>query len=174
MACNLINGAYSFDCDKNADSGVIEIYIGNFDASTVYTFDGDNTISGINPAMDVYNFKIPAETAEYKSDYAYNAANRAGVYTQVFSFSLMNLDIPERNQLLNLAKSDLTVAIKTVSGKYILMGVERAVDLTKSAVSSGVKLDDASKFTLELTYRSTVPTQFLDPAIVGSDLVITL
>ena len=149
MSC-LINNGVSFDC-INSVAGVKEIYLFTYSASTSYTSNANNEITGATSLNNVYKFEFPRNTASYTDEAQVNAANQSIAYTPTVSFKFNKMTAALRDKVLLVARTKVCAIVVDNMGQYILLGMDNGLTASAAGGQSGTQPTDANEYHLTLS-----------------------
>jgi hypothetical protein len=167
--CILDNG-YVLDC--NSVGGVEKVWLGTWDGDTTYTFDADNVVDAAVSANTVYNFEQDIEFAGLEQAGQFSRETGTVFYESNLSLKFTNLDKDLRNTLVAIGRAPIYAVVKSNAGEYYILGVESAGRATEGVASLGVALGDMNGATLTIQWKSASGAYLIDPAVLGTDIVI--
>ena len=170
MACSNITAGLALDCNSS-QGGVDKIFIANGPVESITETAGvisAITVGGsaLAPA-DFFTFETPRQTSSLNSDVAVDQANGTVVYNQNVTLVLNKLSATKRNQILLMAEAtSMVVVVKTNSGKYFTIGIERGAFLGSATATSGTSYSDREGYELTISGIEEAPMYEVDSAIV--------
>lgn len=160
--CDLTTG-FTLGCRDNT-GGTKRMYIANFDASTTYTVDGSDVITGMTSSNGItfFQYDLQKNTAELMEEQSMTPENETIGYTPTINIVFNKLDTPKRNELLLLARTASVVIVEDRNGKYWIVGRDAGLDMTTSSRGTGVNITDRNGTTLSLVGAETIPFQEIE------------
>jgi len=170
MACSNITAGLALDCNSS-QGGVDKIFIANGPVESIVETAGvisDIIVGGSSLApSDFFTFETPRQTSSLNSDVAVDQANGTVVYNQNVTLVLNKLSATKRNQILLMAEAtSMVVVVKTNSGKYFTIGIERGAFLGSATATSGTSYSDREGYELTISGIEEAPMYEVDSAIV--------
>ena len=170
MACSNITAGIALDCNSGL-SGVDKIFIANGPVESITATAGvisAITVGGSALApSDFFTFETPRQTSSINSDVAVDQANGTVVYNQNVTLVMNKLEAEKRNQILLMAQAtSMVVVVKTNSGKYFSIGIERGAFLGSATATSGVSYSDREGYELTISGIEEAPMYEVDGSIV--------
>lgn len=162
-------GITSYPLDCREASGIQDIWVSPYSASTVYTYTSTDIVTGATNPGIIYNLAVRMETAEYhpgvlKAD----ASNGTVYYEETLSIILHKYQTSLRSLLITLGKGECVFYLKTQNGKYFLMGEENGALLTEGDASLGKTLGDLNGATMSFVSKQAAPSREVSATFFSS------
>lgn len=170
MSCSNLTAGLALDCNSS-QGGVDKVFIANGPVQSITETAGvisAITVGGsaLAPA-DFFTFETPRQTSSLSSDVAVSQENGTVTYTQNLTLVFNKLEAAKRNQLLLMAEAtSMVVVVKTNSGKYFSVGIERGAFLGSASSTTGTAYSDREGYELVITGIEEAPMYEVDSAIV--------
>ena len=162
MSCILANGI-ALGC-KDSLGGIKEVYIGSTNATTVFTYDADDVITGATAAPNFFTFEQRNEQGEFVQTGQHSVENGTNFWEQSVSLIFTKNDAEDRNTLMLLAQSTLMIIVLDQNGKYWVVGESNGADLTASTQSAGKAYGDLNGTTVSFMGKESSPAREMDAA----------
>ena len=160
MSCILANGI-ALGC-KDSLGGIKEVYIGSTNATTVFTYDADDVITGATAAPNFFTFEQRNEQGEFVQTGQHSVENGTNFWEQSVSLIFTKNDAEDRNTLMLLAQSTLMIIVLDQNGKYWVVGETNGADLTASTQSAGKAYGDLNGTTVSFMGKESSPAREMD------------
>jgi len=160
MSCILANGI-ALGC-KDSLGGIKEVYIGSTNATTVFTYDADDFITGATAAPNFFTFEQRNEQGEFVQTGQHSVENGTNFWEQSVSLIFTKNDAEDRNTLMLLAQSTLMIIVLDQNGKYWVVGESNGADLTASTQSAGKAYGDLNGTTVSFMGKESSPAREMD------------
>tara|TARA_B110000285_G_scaffold96546_1_gene110198 strand:+ start:1216 stop:1728 length:513 start_codon:yes stop_codon:yes gene_type:complete len=160
MSCILANGI-ALGC-KDSLGGIKEVYIGSTNATTVFTYDADDVITGATAAPNFFTFEQRNEQGEFVQTGQHSVENGTNFWEQSVSLIFTKNDAEDRNTLMLLAQSTLMIIVLDQNGKYWVVGESNGADLTASTQSAGKAYGDLNGTTVSFMGKESSPAREMD------------
>ena len=160
MSCILANGI-ALGC-KDSLGGIKEVYIGSTNATTVFTYDADDVITGATAAPNFFTFEQRNEQGEFVQTGQHSVENGTNFWEQSVSLIFTKNDAEDRNTLMLLAQSTLMIIVLDQNGKYWVVGESNGADLTASTQSAGKSYGDLNGTTVSFMGKESSPAREMD------------
>jgi hypothetical protein len=170
MSCSNLTSGLSLDCN-NDFSGVDKIFIANGPVQSITETSGVITAitvggSALVPA-DFFTFETPRNQSSFTETINVSQDNSTVVYNQDLTLMLNKLEATKRNQILLMAEAtSMVVVIKTASGKYFSLGIEKGAYLGGGSATSGVSASDKNGYELTISGLEASPMYEVTSTIV--------
>ena len=147
MACELTTGV-SLGCRDNA-GGVKEFYIANIPATGLgITQDGTGIVTAIAAGATYFKYVPRKKTGMWQDEITVNDQNGTVFYSQTATIPLTKMEQAKRNEVMLLAKANLSIIVKDQNDKYWLLGQDNGITLATSQASSGTDYGDRNGYVL--------------------------
>lgn len=166
MACT-ISSNFTLGCNDGV-GGISKVYIANYSASTAYTLQSDNTITGITSGGTFYTHEMPKESATFVENSNTNAEMGTNSTEQLLTLRFNKNSAALRDRVLLLMQARTRVIIQYVSGSYFLMGKSFGVDGQTGAGASGKLFADGNGWTITLRATELAPADAISAGAVAS------
>ena len=160
MSCILANGI-ALGC-KDSLGGIKEVYIGSTNATTVFTYDVNDVITGATAAPNFFKFEQRNEQGEFVQTGNHSVENGTNFWEQSVSLIFTKNSAEDRNTLMLLAQSTLMIIVLDQNNKYWVVGQENGADLTASTQSAGKGYSDLNGTTVSFTAKESAPAREMD------------
>jgi len=170
MSC-IIDSGYQLGC-KDSLGGIKEAYIASFSASTSYTYDADDIITGITSANDFYTYQQRNEQGEFIQTGNHSVENGTNFWEQSVSLIFTKNDSNLRNSLKLLSQATLLVIVLDQNNKYWVVGQTNGADLTASTASAGKAYSDLNGTTITIMGKESGPAREISQAAFDSLTVV--
>ena len=160
MSCILANGI-ALGC-KDSLGGIKEVYIGSTNATTVFTYDVNDVITGATAAPNFFTFEQRNEQGEFVQTGQHSVENGTNFWEQSVSLIFTKNDAEDRNTLMLLAQSTLMIIVLDQNGKYWVVGESNGADLTASTQSAGKAYGDLNGTTVSFMGKESSPAREMD------------
>lgn len=170
--CQLTNG-YSLGC--NIIGGVERIFIGTYEADSTYTLgtaSNENLIIAAANGPTVFLFEQDIEFAGLEQTGQYSRENGTVHYESVLSAKFIHLTNDLRNTIVALGRAPLVAVVKSNAGEFYFLGLESPGRVTEGVASLGVAMGDMNGSDLSITFKSQDGAFLLDPAVLGTDIIV--
>jgi hypothetical protein len=131
---------------------LLEIYFINSLPTADVTKDGDGVITAVANDPTAYKYELRAD-AEFTDSIKTDKQTGSTFYEATVSCVLHSLDPSTHKELKLLAYGSPLIAVKTNSGKLLLMGEIRGCDMTVGDIKIGKAMGDMQGY--ELTFMSS-------------------
>jgi hypothetical protein len=170
MSCSNITAGLALDCNSS-QGGVDKIFIANGPVESITATAGvvsAITVGGSPLApSDFFIFETPRQVSSIQEDVAVSQENGTVTYTQSLTLILNKLEATKRNQILLMAEAtSMVVVVKTNSGKYFSIGLERGAYLGSGSATTGVAYSDREGYELVITGMEEAPMFEVESSIV--------
>lgn len=161
MSCSNLTAGLALDCNSS-QGGVDKVFIANGPVESITESAGVITAitvggSALAPT-DFFTFETPRQTSSLASDVAVDQANGTVVYNQNLTLVFNKLEAAKRNQLLLMAEAtSMVVVVKTNSGKYFSVGIERGAFLGSASSTTGTSYSDREGYELVISGIEEAP-----------------
>jgi hypothetical protein len=170
MSACLINNGISIDC-INVVPGVKEIYLATYSASTTYSINAANVITGATSLNSVYKFEFPRNTASYTDEAQVNQANQSIAYTPTISFKANKMTATERDKVLLIAKAKTIAIVVDNMGQFIILGIDNGLTCSVAGGQSGVAATDSNDYHITLNGLEDELGQFITYGAFSAKIV---
>ena len=162
MSC-VLTGGIPLACLENT-GGVKNIYIGDFDEATVFTYDAEDIIDTVTSTKTYYAFKFRPQTAGFTEELTKSLENGTTFWTQTSTMIFHKMDAPKRNKILSLSAASLHVIVQTQNGDYWWLGLANGADVSAAATGAGTAYGDKNGYDLTITGLEPVSAHQLSAA----------
>lgn len=128
MSC-ILDGGVPLACLENT-GGVKNVYIGEFDEATAFTYDADDIIDTVTSAKTFYTFKFRPQTAGFNEELTKSIENGTTFWTETVTMIFHKMDAVKRNKMLSLSGLSLHVIVQTQNGDYWWIGLANGADVS--------------------------------------------
>ena len=170
MSCSNLNAGIVMDCNSS-QGGVDKVFIANGPVQSITEAAGvisAITVGGAALApSDFFTYESPKQQSSLAEDVAVDQANGTVVYSQNLTLIFNKLEAAKRNQILLMAEAtSMVVVVKTNSGKYFSVGIERGAFLGSASATTGSAYADREGYELVISGIESAPMYEVDSAIV--------
>ena len=170
MSCSNLNAGIVMDCNSS-QGGVDKVFIANGPVQSISETAGvisAITVGGSALApSDFFTYESPKQQSSLAEDVAVDQANGTVVYSQNLTLIFNKLEASKRNQILLMAEAtSMVVVVKTNSGKYFSVGIERGAFLGSASATTGSAYADREGYELVISGIESAPMYEVDSAIV--------
>lgn len=169
MSC-ILNSGVELGC--SAVGGIEKLWLGTWSSDATYTMNATNVITGTTSASTVYLFETDLEIAGLNQNGVFTRENGTVHYETVVSAKFFDLTAALRNTVLALGKAPLVAIVKSNSGLYYIAGVESAGRATAGSISLGTAMSDMNGSNIEITFKSQNGAYLIDGALIGTSIVV--
>jgi len=171
MAC-LINTGYALGCRDNL-GGIQKIYLRNFSASTVYSYDSTGVITGAtNSGSSFYTIEQRTETGEFNQNGQHSLENGTNFWNQNVNLVFHKYQASLRDLLYVLAQKEMTILIQDQNGKWFLIGEQNGGNLISSAANVGKAYGDMNGVTVGLQAKEPTPAREATQTYIDSLTIV--
>jgi hypothetical protein len=154
MACELTTGV-SLGCRDNS-GGVKEFYIANIPSTGLgVTQNGSGMVTAIAAGATFFKYVPRKKTGMWDEAITVNDQNGTVFYAQTALIPLSKMEQAKRNEVMLLAKANMTVIVKDQNDKYWLLGQDNGITLANSRAGSGTDYGDRNGY--ELNFEGGEP-----------------
>lgn len=166
MACALTSN-YVIDC-KDSLGGLTEVYFMEFGNLTSYT-EASGVITALVKAAGkkFYKYELVKGTSMLMENINASVENGTIFYQQELTVVLNKLQVATRNEILLLAKNRLVAVAKDNNGKYWILGITKALDISAGSGASGTAEGDRSGYTLTFTGKEAALAQEVSSGVAA-------
>lgn len=161
MACDIENGR--LEACKDSVSGLDAIYFINYGINypTDVTEDVDNVITNVNGITELYKYELKGANS-FDTTINTSRDNGTTYFDQTIVAQLKKQDAITTKTVKLLAYGRPHIVVKTRSGNFFMVGLERGADMTAGSINSGTALGDFNGYNLTFTAQENVPANFID------------
>jgi hypothetical protein len=169
MSC-IINQGYTLGC--NSIGGVKKVWIGTYSASTTYTLNSTNVVTGVTSANTVYLFQQDIEFAGLNQTGQFSRENGTVFYESVLSVKFIELTAALRNTILALGTAPIYALVESNDGLFYVLGVESAGRATEGVASLGTAMGDMNGATMSFTFKSANGAYLINGSLIGTSITV--
>ena len=165
MACDISNGR--LESCKDSVSGLDAIYFINYginypDDVTYSTTPGlEDLVMNINGVTELYKYELKGANS-FEQTIQTSRDNGTTYFEQVVVAQLKKQDPITHKTIKLLAYGRPHIVVRTRSGQFFIVGLERGADMTAGTISSGTALGDFNGYNMTFTAMENAPANFLD------------
>lgn len=161
MACDIENGR--LEACKDSVSGLDAIYFINYGINypTDVTEDVDNVITNVNGITELYKYELKGANS-FDTTINTSRDNGTTYFDQTIVAQLKKQDAITTKTVKLLAYGRPHIVVKTRSGNFFMVGLERGADMMSGSINSGTALGDFNGYNLTFTAQENVPANFID------------
>jgi ligand-binding sensor domain-containing protein len=147
MSCALTQG-FALDC-RDSIGGIKSVYlIARADIASITEAAGVVTAITKDAGKFFYKYELVRGTSSLTENINASVENGTVFYAQELTMILNKLEANKRNEILLLAKNNLTAVVEDQNGKYWLIGKLNGVDITGGSGATGTAHGDRNGYTL--------------------------
>lgn len=167
MACSLTQD-YSFSCDVGS-GGIKELYIIETANITSYT-ESSGTLTAITKAAGKIfrKYQLVLETSHFEEAITGNRQNGTLFYAQAGEIILNKQQVAVRNEILLMARTQLTIVAVDNNGTQRLYGRVQGLMLQTGSAASGTAWGDRNGYTLNFTGNEVELAPFVSDATLAT------
>jgi hypothetical protein len=165
MACDISNGR--LESCKDSVSGLDAIYFINFginyptDVTYSATAGQEDLVTNINGVTELYKYELKGANS-FEQTIQTSRDNGTTYFEQVVVAQLKKQDVTTHKTIKLLAYGRPHIVVRTRSGQFFIVGIERGADMTAGTISSGTNLGDFNGYNMTFTAMENAPANFLD------------
>jgi hypothetical protein len=170
MPCALTSGITRYNCESPA-GGISEVYLLAFEELTSITVTACEvtaiTTSGAPSTW--YRYELNEEVGLLETTETKSVQNNSLFYDANLSFTVTKMEASKCNELNLLAIQRIVAIIKTVEGKFFLLGDERGAHKTGGTnnSSTGTAYGDLNGYSINLMAKQTHDVYEVDAAVIA-------
>jgi hypothetical protein len=165
MACDIGHGR--LESCKDSVSGLDAIYFINYginyptDVTYSATPGQEDLITVITGVDTLYKYELKGANS-FEQTIQTSRDNGTTYFEQVVVAQLKKQDVTTHKTIKLLAYGRPHIVVRTRSGQFFIVGIERGADMTAGTISSGTALGDFNGYNMTFTAMENVPANFLD------------
>jgi hypothetical protein len=138
----LLTAGLQIGCLNNL-GGIQTLYFRNYSASTVYTYDATDSITGsTNTAAPYYTFNIRMESGEFMQKGHHSIPNGTNFWEQTVNFQAYKYQASVRNLLMTMAYSQLDCIVLDQNGTYFQLFEQNGGNVSATEIEAGKAFGD--------------------------------
>jgi len=179
--CLLFNQNISKAC-RDAQPGISQIYIANFDDLESVTMNAEDTkitdISGTTASGATsgyfYTVSVNKESSGFVDNSDISIPDGRSIYIPTLDFRVSNMDPTTRSIFKQLSQATVVAIFKTVDGRYYLAGRNNGLDMSAGTMATGTARGDFKGLEVTLEGLESEPVVEIDTeSVIISDILVS-
>jgi len=164
MACNISAGRQ--EVCKESVGGITGVYFLNYTTGS-FTKNGSGEITAYPSASTVYYYELKG-TSAYTETVNSSRENGTTFFSQELVLNLKKLTNEMTTQLKLMAYGRPQIAVHTMNGDTLLVGLNEGADVTAGTIQTGAALGDLYGYSVTFTGLEQLPAAFVSGSTYGN------
>lgn len=169
MSCVTLSG-YTLDCNKSS-GGVKTVYLVEFDDVSAYAKNAAGLVTSItlvSPTVVFKQYEVQHQDSDWGETFVGSTENRTIAFEQLLRLKMHKRTTTEIAEVLALAKLTGIAIVQNFAGEYYMLGADGGLQMTgTTAYQSGIMVEDANGFTIEMGGKEKLPAPQVDSTIIS-------
>ncbi len=124
---------------ENISSGIKNVWLSTYSASTTYAIDGTGVITGATNAPTWYKMEVREGTTAFSEELIVNQQYGSRSCRQTAQMTIIGNGASGRTYLNNILAARMRVALELEEGVFILLGDDKQLEVTQGSSNPGVQ-----------------------------------
>ena len=164
MACNISAGRQ--EVCKESVGGLAGVYFLNYTTGS-FTKNASGEITAFPSASTVYYYELKG-TSAYTETVNSSRENGTTFFSQELVLNLKKLTNEMTTQLKLMAYGRPQIAVNTMNGDTLLVGLNEGADVTAGTIQTGAGLGDLYGYSVTFTGLEQLPAAFVSGSTYGN------